>query len=459
MSSCSYIIKWNKLFLPIAVFVLSASMAVAQEVDSAEHKFNIGGQFRPRVEFRYGAFRPMNKGEKPAALISDRLRVSFEYSYKNLLTLKVAPQMVSIWGQANMVQGAENSGNRISIFESWAQLNATPAWSFKIGRQVISLDDERFFGELDWAQGARVHDAIAVQFNKNRFAVKGFFAYNQNYKSLYSNNLNNPSGNLYTSSDAFPHKWMQTIWASFPIKEKSNITLLVNNLGFQQANAAVGDTIDHTTRYTQTFAANFFHIGDKLSASAGAYYQRGQNIVSRNIQAFMLDAYIGYNINKQWHLGVGSDYVSGNNVGKPASATDYAFNPYFHTGHKFYGNMDYFYAGNLHKSAGLSDTYLKLSYKSTEKRYSILMVIHQFATGNTILAGTKKYAKNLGQEMDLSFTYNINKFLGIMGGYSFYITSPTIKYLKNTPTARVYQQWAWMALNINPTFYKSKNKK
>ena len=442
--------------LLIAFLMVSFNLKAQEAADTAEHKFNIGGQFRPRVEFRYGTFRPMNKGEKPAAFISDRLRLSFEYSYKNLLTLKVAPQVVSIWGQANMVQGAENSGNKFSVFEAWAILNATPNWSFKIGRQVISLDDERFFGELDWAQGARAHDAISVQFSKKKYELKGFFAYNQNYKALYANNMNNPSGNLYSTSDAFPHKWMQTIWASFPIKDKSKVTLLVNNLGFQQANSAKSDTLDHTTRYTQTFGANFFHNAKGLSANLAAYYQRGQNLTSKNIQAYMFAAYIGYDIKKQWHIGVGSDFVSGNKIGIPIAVNN-SFTPYFHTGHKFYGNMDYFYAGNGHKNAGLSDTYLKLNFKS-EKGYSFLMVFHQFVAPYKVMSGAKKYAKNLGQEMDLSFNYKINKFVAITGGYSFYLANSTIKYLKDTPTAGIYQQWAWMALNINPTFYKTKNK-
>lgn len=40
------------------------------------------------------------------------------------------------------------------------------------------------------------------------------------------------------------------------------------------------------------------------------------------------------------------------------------------------------------------------------------------------------------------------------GGYSAYATTPSINYLKNTPNGNDLQHWAWLSLNITPTFLK-----
>ncbi|HRF16503.1 MAG TPA: alginate export family protein, partial [Bacteroidia bacterium] len=188
----------------------------AQDTLKSENNFNIRGQLRTRFELRDGAFRPLTKKEQPATLVSERIRLTFDYAYKDLFTIKISPQTVGVWGQANMVQGAEYSGNQFALFEAWSKINLSPSVNIKIGRQVITLDDERFFGELDWAQGGRAHDALAINIHKKSFELRGYASFNQNYKVMYANNLNNPSGNLYSTTDGFPYKWMQTIWANIP---------------------------------------------------------------------------------------------------------------------------------------------------------------------------------------------------------------------------------------------------
>ena len=448
--------RFNNTWKSITLSVIALSIAPiyntsAQEKDSIENTFSLSLNFRPRMEIRDGAFRPLASNEKVAALVSDRMRLNFNYSYKNLLTVKISPQVVSVWGQANMVQGAENVGNKFSLFESWAKIRISPSWYTQVGRQVISLDDERFFGELDWAQGGRAHDAVSVHFNKNKFEVKGFIAYNQNYKTLYGNNLSNPSGYDYNTADAFPHKWMQTVWAKFPLGEKSKITVLVTNLGLQQA--AVGSN-NAPEYYSQTYGANYFFAGDKVNAQVAAYFQGGKNIAGATTEAYTATANIGYKISNQWSIGIGSDLISGNNVGV-AQNRNTAFNPYFQTGHKFYGFMDYYYAGNTHRSAGISDSYLKVNLK-TKKNFSLGLVLHQFLTPNKVQGITGSYDSNLGQEMDLTVSYKINNFVSLAGGYSFYLATPTVKFLKGVPNGMVYQQWAWIALNITPTFFEYK---
>ena len=422
----------------------------AQKKDTSDSHLTIQAQLRPRFEVRDGAFTPLNKNEKPAALISERIRLTIDYSYKNVLSLRISPQSVGIWGQANMVQGVENSGNKIALFEAWSKLKLSNVWDLKLGRQVISLDDERFFGELDWAQGGRAHDAVSVHYKKSKLELKGYLAYNQNYKTLYGNNSSNPIGNLYATSDALPYKLMQTLWLGTSVGKKSKLTTLFTNLGMQNAISPSKDTAIY---YSQTMGANYFYTSNTLSGNLAAYYQIGKNNAGINTQAYLLTASANYKLNKKWSLGAGTDLISGNDIGV-AKSKNKAFNPYFHTGHKFYGAMDYFYVGNPHKNAGLSDTYVKLHFNS-EKNTSVNVVLHQFFTPNKVIESAKQYEKNLGQELDISFSNKLNKFTTFVGGYSFYLTTPTINYLKNKINGNNYQQWFWLSININPTIFKN----
>lgn len=438
--------------LLLFIFVFSAT-AIAQDFESTENRLDVKAQFRPRLEFREGAFRPLNKGEKPAALISQRTRIAIDYQYDDKLSIRISPQNVSVWGQGNMVQGVENNGNRMSLFEAWAKLNLSPTWNLKMGRQVISLDDERIFGELDWAQGGRAHDAVAIQMQNNGVEFKSFFAFNQNYGMNYGNNINNPAGNYYNTKDAFPYKWMQTLWAGFALDSQSKISLLATNLGVQNYNSE-NPGQDTSTYFTQILGVNYFFTGDAMKGQLSGYYQGGRDQKGIKMNAYLFSIALDYGFHPDWQIGVGSDLLSGNDIGNTADENK-AFNPYFHTGHKFYGSMDYFYVGNAHGNVGLSDTYLKLNYKN-DKGLSLGAVFHQFFTPNNISLDSENYSKDLGQELDFTFGYTLNRFASLAGGYSFYLNTSTVDYLKNVGDAGRYQQWAWLSVNITPRIFTAK---
>ena len=431
--------------------ILYCSFAQAQDELNPDNQFSLSGQLRPRAELRAGACQPSQEGEKPAALVSDRIRLNLDYSYQSTLTTRISLQSVGIWGQESMVQTPENSGNQFSVFEAWAKLKLAAHWDVKVGRQVISLDDERFFGALDWAQGARSHDAVALLFSKGKIDLKGYLAYNQNYRELYGNNINNPVGNLYSTNGAYPHKWMQTIWASAALNKHSRISLLATNLGFQNA-LKKSDTAE--TYWMQTFGANFFHNGRKLRATLSAYFQTGENAAATKTTAYLLAGYIGYKPAKKWNIGLGLDYLSGNDVGT-AMDDNRAFTPFFGTNHKFYGAMDYYFAGNGHRNAGLWDNYGTATFKTSEL-LSLNLAAHQFFSSGNVAEAGKEYDKNLGQEADLGFQYRINKFADLAGGYSFYLVTPTLSHLKSTPHANDMQHWLWLTLNVTPEFFKAK---
>jgi len=442
----------SKLFLFSLILSCLSLGIYAQDTISKDNTFILSGQIKPRAELRYGNFSPFEKGDNPAALISQRTRLNLFYEYKDIFSVKISPQMVNIWGQDGNTQGLGIT-NGFSLFEGWARINSSKSTHFKIGRQIISLDDERFYGALDWAQGGRTHDALSFHWKHKIVELSTFLAYNQNYKQLYGNNLYNTNGNLYSPVGATPHKWMQTLWAKFNITDKDAISLLATNLGFQTMLTA-NDTARNYNN--QTYGINYFHTGKKWSINASGYYQMGQNATGKTISAYMAAIGASYKINDKWKIGLASELVSGNKVGGTAAKVSNAFTPYFATGHKFYGHMDYYYAGNGHKEAGISDNFLTLAFAPSQK-WNLYLNAHQFIAPYGVNNGTENLSSNLGQEFDLGFNIKINNFVKIYGGYSLYLTTKTVDYLKVKTNTRMDQHWGWLTLDITPVFLNLKH--
>ena len=102
--------------ISIFLFLLTSCMFVnAQDSIVKVHEFVISAQVRPEFEMRYGYHKPTISGLKPAALISQRNRIGLNYNYKQLLSLRLIPQYIFIWGQDGLSQG-KSTQNTFSLF-------------------------------------------------------------------------------------------------------------------------------------------------------------------------------------------------------------------------------------------------------------------------------------------------------------------------------------------------------
>lgn len=434
----------------IAAFFLG-TVTYAQSPKDTLNEFAISGQFRPRFEFRDGYLRPLAKTEKPAAMIASRLRFNLDYSYSDRLTTRFSYQDISLWGQSGPVQGLSQSNHSFGIFEGWVDLKIYKQWRVKIGKQTIALDDERLFGLSDWAPGARSHDALSVYYGAKRFKFSSFFAFNQNYAALYQDNLNNPSGSLYSPEGAQPYKLMQTLWMEYKASEASKFSFLFANIGYQKATAA-GESVP--VRYLQTAGGNYFLNGTPVSGSITGYYQFGKNIQGEKTSAYLLSGKIRGRIHPKLSGTLGADYLSGSSHDSDAE-TNHAFQTLFGTNHKFYGNMDYFFSGNVPGTAGLLNTYLGGDYHPST-RMDLNLTGHLFYAASDFYANQSRASKNLGQEIDLSILLKINSFSEISAGYSAYFTTTTIQLMKHVADAGKYQGWCWLSLNVHPEFFKAR---
>ena len=422
--------------------IVAGTMLFAQE-----NEFDMSLQLRPRTEYRNGAYRPLQTGEEPAILTHNRTRLTMNYSNGDKLKMRVSLQNINIWGQANQVQPLDATNNNIGLFEAYADIKLSENMRTKIGRQMIALDDDRIFGTFDWHPAGRSHDALNISWKKQNTEVQTYFAFNQNYNTI--GNVNNPAGKYFSPENAQPYQHLQMIYAKYNFTPKHYLSVLANNIGFKDFKT------DNKTYNMQTIGANYFGNGNLWNVGLSAYYQFGETNVGRKTSATLLSAVVDYKINKPSKIGLGIDYLSGDNTNKPTQEATNIFNPLYGTHHKFYGIMDYFYTGNPHGNVGLLDSYVRYSSVINPK-LSISAVGHFFNSGAKIYQNNQKKSNYLGSELDLSFNYNIMNNISLTGGYSNFFNTESLRYLKKTPNARGNQDWVWISLNINPQIFKAK---
>ena len=426
------------------LFIVFTTPHLFAQNTNEELKLNI--QLRPRAEFRNGLFTPILEGQKPASFIAQRSRIGLTYSKNHKLIIGVSTQVVTTWGNDAQVQATAND---ISLYEAWAQLYFNPEWSIKTGRQILSYDDERILGALDWNNAARKHDAALLEFKNNKLKVNLVAAYNQNAEKV--------TNTFFDNSMSQPYKAMEFLWMKYQFTHEFSSSVIAMNLDIQ-------NRLDSSISHLQTFGGNLFFKNDKLNASGTFYYQTGKNnpknSPSVKTRAWMAAAKADYSFNKKSSLGIGSDYLSGRDMDATSHDISY-FNPLYGTGHKFYGAMDYFYVSSAHDNVGLWDTYANVNVNATEKLSGQIALHHFESAARVINYAGSEAGSALGNEADATLNYKVMEGAKLSGGYSQMFTDPSMKYVKNisiSQSMKSLQNWVWLSININPEIliYKSK---
>ncbi len=398
--------------------LLTACIIIAQTLKA---QFSLTAELRPRTEFSHGYKSLAYENQDWSTITSQRSRLNFMFK-NEILRTKLVLQDVRNWG--NQPQLVTNEDFATSIHEAWAEVFFVPGFSLQAGRQELSYDDLRIFGNGGWAQQARSHDIALLKYEKN-FKIHFGIAHHEN---------NNITNNLYNGPDAYKDLqflWMNKSW------EKNSLSFLFLNNG-----VPVVENNNQVTKYSQTLGGRYSKGFEKWSLATNLYWQTGKHTNGKEISAlnFLVEASLKNGI------GAGYEYLSGNSYDKADKV--YAFNPFYGTNHKFNGYMDYFYVGNHINSVGLNDVYLK--YNRTKKKVGISADLHYFASSGKIAKDAENY---LGTELDLTFTYKMHEAVAISAGWSTMFAGKSMELLKggNYETGN---HWAYIMLSVTPAFIK-----
>ncbi|AVR44639.1 hypothetical protein C7S20_04830 [Christiangramia fulva] len=416
-----------KKIIFLAFFGMLSQLNFAQE-------FSADLQLRPRYEFRNGYKTLLNDAQEPANFVSQRSRLNLDFAEEKL-KLKFSLQNIRVWGDVSTLNVSDKNG--VQVFEAYGQYAFNDRWSFKAGRQVISYDNQRIFGEVDWAQQARSHDALVFSFkNAEKQQLDLGAAINAEGEDLVRKpyELNNYKN--------FQYAWYHLDFAT------SAISFLALNTGFEYMNALQQTHTD----YLQTFGSYFSFKGTKIFGDLAAYAQTGQRN-GLDAEAFYAGANLNYAFNSSWAAGLGAEYLSGKDS-DDTSGKIKSFEPLFGTNHAFNGYMDYFYVGNHLNSVGLLDAYAKINFATDKWKFSALP--HAFYAPAQLSDNNGNEMQNyLGTEIDLVAGYKLYKDLSLAFGYSQMFGTNSLEVLKGGDAGNV-QNWSWLMLNFHPLLFHIK---
>ena len=430
---------------------------------SVQAQFAVTGQLRTRSELRDGQGTLTTKEATPAFFTSQRTRLNVGYT-GHRFRLFSAIQDVRVWGQdassINRITPDVNDG--LLMHEAWAEimlLDTTATidnFSLKIGRQELVYDDSRLLGNLDWLQQGRRHDLALLKLEHHGWMGHLGVAYNQNQERKSGTLYNGvPTGyTAGTNGIGTLYKSMQFLYLGRKFS-KGNASLLFLKDDFNKYH------LDSTVRVLDPGVWSRFTSGvylsaaptPKISLTASAYVQRGKDKNGSKLRSHLLSAAAMYAVSPQLTVGPGIDYTSGNNP-TSTSTTNRQFDPLYGTPHKFWGNMDFFYVADGFGRNGLVNYYLKSRYKINE---SLLVNLdaHQFLAANNVISNDRvNLDRNFGTELDLVINYSLTKMINLEGGYSTLFATPTLASagVKNVPNANLQANWAYLMINIKPTF-------
>lgn len=430
-----------------AVALLLPASVMAQDVDSEPqseklNNFTIDAELMTRSELRLGGLPDSeDDNDNKAYFILERTRLGLDYE-RTFLKAHITAQHSAVWGQAG--KGSFN------LYEAWAQLTARNGLFAKIGRQVLSYDDERIIGSNDWAMAALSHDLVKLGYENRQHKIHLMLAYNQNSESVNG-------GTEYRNGDK-PYKLMQNLWYHYDHpKVPFGASLLFMNQGLQSVN----EEFPKKTYYQQLIGTYMSYRPKRWSAEGSFYYQMGKNDYGLDISAWMASVKGTYQPSTQWSIAAGYDILSGDpyfavppggGLGLVQHKTIKGFSPVYGSHHKFYGAMDFFYISSYFDgfTPGLQNYYAGATYKPTSK-LKFNATYHYFA----IATNTENLDKPLGHEIELTASYTPVKEVTISAGYSFMHGTETMERLKRVDSERNLH-WAWLNVLIRPRFLQIK---
>ena len=187
------------------LLLFAATMAFAQEEQTADeqsqpkNEFNLDLNMLGHGELRYGGFTE-DAAENKAQFLMERTRLTIGYK-RPYIEAKVTAQHSGIWG--------EKSKGSFNLYEAWAQLSTKFGLFARMGRQVLSYDDERIIGANDWAMASLSHDVLKLGYEGYGHKVHAILGFNQNAENI--------TGGTYYAGGSQPYKIMHTLWYHYDV--------------------------------------------------------------------------------------------------------------------------------------------------------------------------------------------------------------------------------------------------
>lgn len=375
----------------------------------------IGGEFRARLEAEtnkaYGSVEPSQD-----TFFLHRYLWHFDLRYRKLARIFYQGSTAYIEDRdLALLDIHENRWDVQQLFLDVRPLGEDAPLMLRVGRQEFALGKERLISPLDWGNSRRKFDAAALFYNTEKLDAVLFYA-----KPVHVNlaeRLNRRPDVYREEADIYG---LYTTWKGIPDHVVDLYLLAYRDTGdFTNANGRVGDL-------------SLYTAGGRIAGETGALDYDGEfagqwgKFAGDTVHAWMAAVEAGYTFDAvPWtpRLGVGFDYGSGDD--DPSDNTHDTFTQLYPDSHAYLGLIDAVGRQNV------LATNVNLTIEPHEK------VVARFAwftfwndakrdglydAGGTVsrrsLTGTTGH--DIGNEIDLTVRYAIDRHQSVLFGYSHF---------------------------------------
>jgi hypothetical protein len=391
-------------YLPLCIVALLFGI---QQVRAQEFAPSIRwfGDVRVRSEVD---MRDFNQRTPPNTITLLRTRLGFEaVPFEDVRVFIQARDSRAFGQEASTLADSRNLDLHQGFVEI-KKLFADPLM-LRLGRQELSYGNERIIGTVGWHNVGRVFDGGLLRVDVDAVTL-----------DLFAMNIR----------EVQPYVAIATPLTVQPVKDEgadffgSYITLknlashTLNGYAFYEWHRSSA-TILLPRISRATIGSHAKGRVEAIDYEAEVAYQGGK-IGSLDVSAYLLTGAVGYNMpgSVLSRIAAGADVLSGT-----AGGTKYkTFDPVFHTGHKFYGFMDYFV--NIPSNTqmyGLVDLLARTALTFSEK-VNLNIWFHHFAHHQSV-AGHRA----LGQEIDMVLNLRYNKAVTFELGVSTFLPAAIMR--------------------------------
>jgi len=381
------------LAIACTLFFLALSFAAAQSV-------SVNGQIRERSEFNT---KSMKIGQSSDVYHYLRSRLKMTGTLNEQVSAVFEVQDARMYGAESSTM---NSGaSAFDLRQGYVEVKDA-YWkgiSFKLGRQTLSYADERFFGAIEWNNFGQSFDAGIIKIDAGEVTVDVFGA--------AISRMPNPVGS-YTRDVFLTGTWIA--WKPKEVKSTLQGFIVYDN---------PKNVNDAQQRFTSGLYLNGMYSDFDFELDGA--YQFGEYSKGVSLGGSLIGIRAGYTLKEiaNLRIGVGFDMLSG--MAPKDTASYSAFQNLYGTNHKYYGFMDYFTSFPSHtNNLGLQDLLVQVS-ATPISGLKVSADVHLFSTATDPqellpAANNAVLSKSIGNEIDLTASWNVAEFVGMTAGLSVF---------------------------------------
>ena len=247
---------------------------------------------------------------------------------------------------------------------------------FRVGRQRINLDNQRFVGGVGWRQNEQTFDGLSLLYNADKVDIN--YAYVSQVNRIFGPKSSSDPGPA-EELDANMHLLNAKIALTIP----GNLSLYAYMMDLEDAPAASNQTLG--IRYDGTVALE--NVKVPFAFEFAKQDDHGDNLTGYSANYLLAEVGLQF---EQSTFKVGYEVLEGSTVAGKSFRTPLA------TGHKFHGWADKLLGT---PTGGIEDVYVSFGQAFGANQLSVAWHNFEAETGNA----------SYGSEIDASFSHKFNK--------------------------------------------------